>query len=71
MNVVLQFTAEEEEKALPILLRHSAGTILPNGTYAIGPAAAQTLRDQGIGFREISPPSNVPVVADISIGVRI
>jgi hypothetical protein len=29
MNVVIRLSAKEEARALPILLRHSPGTILP------------------------------------------
>ena len=71
MSIVLQFSAEEEEKALPILLRHSPGTILPNRTYIVGNSAVQALRDQGIQFREISPPMTMPVIEDFPIGERI
>ena len=35
MKAVIQFTKPEEVRALPILLRHSAGTILPNRTYVL------------------------------------
>jgi hypothetical protein len=71
MSVVLQFTADEEAQALPILLRHSPGSILPNRTYVIGESAAQALRDAGISYREVRPQLNLPTVEDISIGERI
>jgi hypothetical protein len=71
MSIVLQFTAEEEEKALPILLRHSPGTILPNRTYVVESSTAQALRDEGIKFCEISPSLNLPFVEDTRIGERI
>jgi len=71
VNTIVQFSAEEELKALGILLRHSPGTILPNRTYVIDVSAAQALRDAGILFREIPPQINLPVVEDLSIGERI
>jgi hypothetical protein len=71
MSIVLQFTAEEEEKAIPILLRHSPGTILPNRTYIIENSAAQALRDQGIQYHEITPPLTMPLTEDLPIGERI
>jgi hypothetical protein len=71
VNVAVQFTAEEELKALGILLRHSPGTILRDRTYIIDVSAAHALRDAGISFREIQPPLNLPVVEDLSIGERI
>ena len=71
MNIVVQFTAEEEAKALPILLRHSPGSILPNRTYVIEETAAQALRDAGVTYRDVRPQLNLPVVEDLSIGERI
>jgi hypothetical protein len=71
MNVVIKFSAEEELKALGILLRHSPGTILPNRTYVVNVSAAEALRDAGICYREIQPQLNLPVVEDLSIGERI
>jgi hypothetical protein len=71
VNVIIQLSAEEEVKALAVLLRHSPGTILPNRTYVIGESAAQALRDAGVTFREIQPQLNLPAVEDLSIGERI
>jgi hypothetical protein len=53
MNVVVQFTMEEEDKALPILFRHSPGQILRGRVYIVDVSAAQTLRNAGITFRTI------------------
>jgi len=33
MKIIIQMSKSEELKALPILLRHSPGTILPQRTY--------------------------------------
>jgi hypothetical protein len=71
VNIAVQFSAEEELKALGILLRHSPGTILSDRTYIIDVSAAQALRDAGISFREIQPHLHLPVIEDISIGERI
>jgi hypothetical protein len=71
VNIVVQLTAEEEVRALPILLRHSPGSILPNRTYVIAEAAAEALRDAGVTYREVRPQFNLPVVEDLSIGERI
>lgn len=54
MRVVIRFTAREELNALPILLRHSPGTVLPNRTYVVTPEAAQALRDGGVSFTELT-----------------
>jgi hypothetical protein len=71
MNVVFQFTVEEEAQALPILFRHSPGAILSNRTYVVDASAAQALRDAGISYREVRPQLNPPVTEDLSIGERI
>ena len=71
MSTVLQFTADEEAKALPILLRHSPGAVLTNRTYVVESLVVQALRDAGVSFREISPPLNMPFIQDEPIGERI
>ncbi|HUT88960.1 MAG TPA: hypothetical protein VMY37_05670 [Thermoguttaceae bacterium] len=50
MKVVVQLSEEEELKALPILLRHSPGMMLHNGTYVISTDAARRLREEGVEF---------------------
>jgi hypothetical protein len=55
MNVILRFTEEEELKAMPILFRHSPGTILPNRIYIISESAVQALREAGISYAAIQP----------------
>jgi hypothetical protein len=71
MSIVLQFNADQEAKALPIMLRHSPGTILSNRTYVVENSVVQVLREAGIGFREISPQINLPSFEDVPIGERI
>ena len=53
MKVVIQMSAKQEARALPILLRHSPGTILPDRTYVISEEAARALREAGIDFTEL------------------
>jgi hypothetical protein len=71
MNIVVQFTMDEEAKAIPILYRHSPGTILPNRTYVIDVSAAEALRNAGVVYREVRPQLNLPAIEDLSIGERI
>jgi len=54
MKVIIHLTAAEEAKALPILLRHSPGMILPNRTYVLAENALNALRSAGIRFSELS-----------------
>ncbi len=71
MKVVIHLSAAEELKALPIMLRHSPGSILPNRTYVISEAVARTLRGAGVRFVELSRESNVPVLEGAVAGERI
>jgi hypothetical protein len=52
MKVVIRLNKREEAKALPILLRHSPGTILPERTYVISEDAVASLRKAGVKFTE-------------------
>ena len=54
MKVIVYLTAEEEVKALPILLRHSPGMVLPHRTYVLSEAALRALRDASVRFSELS-----------------
>lgn len=50
----------EEAKALPILLRHSPATVLPNRVYVVGTDAAKKVCEAGVQFTELSYESNAP-----------
>jgi hypothetical protein len=54
MTVIIQLSAQEELKALPILLRSSPGVALPGCTYVISSEAARRLRDAGVRFKELN-----------------
>jgi hypothetical protein len=71
MNVAVRFSVDEELKALPILLRHSPGTVLADRTYIIDVSAAQALREAGVQFHDVQPQLNLPVVEDFPVGERI
>jgi hypothetical protein len=51
MKVIVQLTRQEEAKALPILLRHSPGMILPERTYILSEEAGieSSIDDAGLG----------------------
>jgi hypothetical protein len=53
MKVVIRLSPREELKALPILLRHSPGVILPDRTYILSVEAVRALRSAGVRFKEI------------------
>jgi hypothetical protein len=71
MRVVIRFTAREEAKALPILLRHSPGTVLPDRTYVITAEAAEALRQAGVTFTEVSSEANAPGLEGAGSGERV
>ena len=47
-------TAAEELKALPVLLRHSPGMVLPERTYVLGESTVGKLRAAGVQFTQLS-----------------
>ena len=53
MKTVIQMSACEEAKALPILLRHSPGMVLPNRTYIVSEEAIRSLGSAGVTFCEL------------------
>jgi hypothetical protein len=71
MKVVIRFSKREEAKALPILLRHSPGTILPERTYIISEDAVASLRRAGVNFTEISRESDSSMAAGAVPGERV
>jgi hypothetical protein len=71
VKTVIQLTKEEELKALPLLLRHSAGAVLADRTYVVETAAVAKLREAGIQFMQISRESNAPSVEGAASGERI
>jgi hypothetical protein len=70
MKVVIHLTREEEAKALPILLRHSPGMILPQGTYVLAEDALRALRKAGIRFAELSREAATPPLEEVA-GERV
>jgi hypothetical protein len=71
MSVVLQFSEDAEAKALPILLRHSPGTVLSDRTYVVQEAVMDALRAASVDFREIRPALNLPFAEGSPIGERV
>jgi hypothetical protein len=71
MKVVVQFSQREQLKALPILLRHSPGMVLPNRTYVISEEAVRVLRGAGVKFTEVSRESDAPSLERVAPGERI
>ena len=57
MKTIIQMSEAEEAKALPLLLRHSPGAVLPNRIYVISAEAAKQLREAGVQFTDSSAAS--------------
>jgi hypothetical protein len=71
MKAVIQFTKVEETRALPILLRHSPGTILRNRTYVLEEEAVAELRKADIRFVTLSYESSAPRLEGAGSGERV
>jgi len=70
MKVIIQLSREEEAKALPILLRHSPGMILPERTYVLGEESVGLLQDAGIRFTQVSREAVAPCLEEVA-GERV
>ena len=71
MKVAIRMTEEEELKALPVLLRHSPGMMLHNGTYLLSTEAVRKLREAGVRFAELGREAAAPGQERVGSGERI
>jgi hypothetical protein len=60
MKIVIQMAEAEEAKALPILLRHSPGIVLPHRISVVSEEAVKQLHQSGIQLTQPSRESNAP-----------
>ena len=70
MDAIIRFGLEDEAKALPILLRHSQGMVLPERTYVVSKEALQALRSAGISFSELNRNTGAPGLEEV-VGERV
>jgi hypothetical protein len=70
MKIIIQLSTEEEAKAMPILLRHSPGMILPERTYVLGEDAVGSLRKAGVQFTQLSREALAPSLEEVA-GERV
>lgn len=70
MKVIIHLTEEDELKALPLLLRHSPGMVLPNRTYVLSEDVLKTLRTRGIRYSEVSREAVAPSLQEAA-GERV
>lgn len=71
MKIAVRFAEREELKALPILLRHSAGMMLPGDIYVISEEATSALREAGVRFVEVTREASAPGLEGVGTGERI
>jgi hypothetical protein len=71
MKVAIRLSIRAEAKALPILLRHSPGLVLPDRTYVISQEAAKALRQARIPFTELGNAADAPDLAGATSGERV
>lgn len=65
--VIIQISKKDRAKAWALLVRHSAGTALPGGTFIVSEEAASALRRAKIRFAEVSrDPAEPAVEAQVS-----
>ena len=70
MKVIIQLSRPEEIKALPRLLRHSTGMVLPERTYVLSEEAVRTLSSAGIKYTEIGRDAVIPSLEGVA-GKRV
>ena len=70
MKIIIQLSRVEEAKALPRLLRHSPGMVLPQRTYVLDEDAVGLLRSSGIRFTRLSREALAPCLEEVA-GERV
>jgi hypothetical protein len=71
MKIAVRFTAKEELRALPILMRHSPGMMLPRDIYVLSEEAVAALREAGVRFTEVTSEGASPGLEGAATGERI
>jgi hypothetical protein len=71
MKVAVRFTKTEELKAVPILMRHSPGMMLPGDIYVLSTEAVEALRKAGVRFTEVTSEAVPPSREVVATGERI
>lgn len=71
MKVVIKFSRREELKGLPILLRHSPGMMLRDGSYVVDSEATRALELAGVKFKVVTSEASPPIPERAEFGERI
>jgi len=67
----MQRSAAEEAKAVPMLLRHAPGIVLPNRLSIVSDAAVQQLYEAGVQCPVLSREANAAPLEGVGSGARI
>lgn len=71
MQRVIQFSEVDEARAIQVLFRQFAGTMLPGRVYIVNDEAVRALSEAGIEFTELSRESQPPVLDGVVTGERV
>lgn len=71
MYVVVQIAKKDSAKAWALLVRHSAGTALPDRTFVVTDDAVRALREAGVKLKEIARVADPSMYAGAMSGERI
>ncbi len=71
MQLVIRVAAKDRARAWGLLVRHSAGTALPDRVFIISASAARALRTAGIEFTEISRDGVHNEPGEVAVGERV
>jgi hypothetical protein len=71
MQLVIRVADKDRARAWGLLVRHSAGTALPNNVFIISANAARALRQAGIDFSEISRDGINIEPGEVAAGERV
>ena len=71
MRIRIQVSAADDAKAWGILIRHSVGEAYPNRTFVISEKAADTLREAGVDFVELSREEGIVGVPGVASRERV
>jgi hypothetical protein len=71
MYVVVQIAKKDSAKAWALLVRHSAGTALPDRTFVVTDNAVRALREAGVKLKEIARVADPSMYAAAMSGERI
>jgi hypothetical protein len=71
MDVVIQVSPKDIARAWGLLVRHSAGTALPNRTFVVSREAARALRRERVKFAVISRNGAATRADGVPVGERI